>query len=116
MSAPAHDVLKDTYHGRWICRGGPSAWPPCLPDLNPLEFYLWGHLKFLCTAPVDKEDALHHHIVDASQTIRNYSGTFECLQRSMMKHVETYTESHGGHFENLLQIYSFSHNSQIKCF
>jgi hypothetical protein len=25
-------------------------------------------------------------------------------------------ESHGGHFEHLLQMYSFSYNSQIKCF
>jgi hypothetical protein len=22
----------------------PTAWPPSLPDLNPLDFYLWGHL------------------------------------------------------------------------
>jgi hypothetical protein len=49
--APAHfsrvvrDVLNNTYHDRWIDRGGPTAWPPRSPDLNPLHFYLWGHLK-----------------------------------------------------------------------
>ncbi|OXU32204.1 hypothetical protein TSAR_007998 [Trichomalopsis sarcophagae] len=30
---------------RWIGRGGPIAWPPRLPDLTPLDFYLWGYLK-----------------------------------------------------------------------
>jgi hypothetical protein len=42
--APAHfsravrDVLNNTYHDRWIGRGGPTAWPPRSPDLNPLDF------------------------------------------------------------------------------
>jgi hypothetical protein len=65
--APAHfscaewDVLNNTYHGRWIGRGGPTAWPPRSPDLNLRDFYLWGQLKSLVyAAPVDNEDALHH--------------------------------------------------------
>jgi hypothetical protein len=52
--APEHfshavwDVLSNTYHDRWIGRGGHTAWPPCfMPDLNPSDFYLWGHLKAL---------------------------------------------------------------------
>jgi hypothetical protein len=42
--APAHfsravrDVLNNTYHDRWIGRGGTTAWPPRLPNLNPLGF------------------------------------------------------------------------------
>jgi hypothetical protein len=50
---PAHfchavrDVLKDTHNGRWIYRGGPAVLPPCLSDLNHLEFYLRGHLKLV---------------------------------------------------------------------
>jgi hypothetical protein len=30
--------------GRWIGRGGPIAWPPRLPDLTPLDFFLWGYV------------------------------------------------------------------------
>jgi hypothetical protein len=33
------DVLNNTYLDRWICTGGPSAWPPRSPDLNPPDFY-----------------------------------------------------------------------------
>jgi hypothetical protein len=41
-------------------------------------FYLWRHLKpFVYVAPVDNEEALHHHTVDACQTIRNYPCIFE---------------------------------------
>jgi hypothetical protein len=70
--APAHfypavrDVLSNTCHHRWISRGGTPAWPPRSPHLNPLDFYLWGHLKPLVyAAPADTEEAFHHRIMDA---------------------------------------------------
>ena len=49
--APAHFSLSarrqlDEHYPRCcISRHGPIAWPPCSPDLNPLDFYLCGHLK-----------------------------------------------------------------------
>lgn len=42
--APAHftgavrEFLNNSYP-RWIGRGGPTAWPPRSPDLNPLDFF-----------------------------------------------------------------------------
>jgi hypothetical protein len=102
LNRPLRDVLNNTYHSRWIGRGGPTAWPPRPPDLNPLSFNLWGHLKTLVYGTLlDSEEALHHCIVDACQTIRNYPGIFARMRRSMMRHVEACTESHGGHFEHL---------------
>jgi hypothetical protein len=100
--APAHfrravrDVLSNTYHDRWIGRGGPTARPPRLPGLNPLDYYL------VHAALVDNEDAPHRSIVDACQTVRNYLGTFERMRRSMMRRVEAPIEFRGGHFEHLL--------------
>jgi hypothetical protein len=42
------------------------AWPPRSPDLNPLDFSLWGHFKTLAyAAPVDSGEALRHRIADA---------------------------------------------------
>jgi hypothetical protein len=102
FSRAARDVLNKTYRDRWTGRGGPTAWPPRSLDLNPLDFYLWGHLKPLVYAtPADNEEALHC-IVDACQTIRNYPGIFERMRRSMIRIVEACIESHGGHFEHLL--------------
>jgi transposase len=80
-----------------------TAWPPRSPDFNPLDFNLWEHLKTLVyAAPVDSEEALHHRIVDACQTIRDYFGIFERMRRSMMTRVEASIESHGGNFDHLL--------------
>jgi hypothetical protein len=103
FSRAARDVLNNTYHYGWTGRGGPTAWPPRSPDLDPLDFYLWGHLKPLVyAAPVDKEEALYHRTVDVCRTIRNYPGIFEQMRRSMMRRVEACIESHGGYFGHLL--------------
>jgi hypothetical protein len=59
-------------------------------------------------APLDNEAALHHHTVDACQTIRNYPGSFERMRRSKMRRVEACTESHGGHFQHLLYKFNLS--------
>ncbi|KAJ8893412.1 hypothetical protein PR048_006003 [Dryococelus australis] len=29
----------------WIGRGGPISWPARSPDLTPLDYFLWGHIK-----------------------------------------------------------------------
>ncbi|KAJ8981708.1 hypothetical protein NQ317_017752, partial [Molorchus minor] len=37
--------LHKSFNGRWISRRGPVLWPARSPDLNPLDFYLRGHMK-----------------------------------------------------------------------
>jgi hypothetical protein len=60
-----------------------------LSDFNPLDFYLWGHVKTLVYSdPVDNEEAFQHCIVDACHIIRSCPGIFEQMLRSMMKRVE----------------------------
>ena len=44
--------------GHWIGRRGPEEWPPRSPDLTPMDFYLWGHLKQLVYA--EKIRDVHH--------------------------------------------------------
>jgi hypothetical protein len=96
-------LCKVSYNEREIDRRGSIAWPPRSPDLNPLGFYSWRPLKTTVSAAhVDSEEALHHIIVDAYQTIRNYPSIFARVRRSMTRRVEPCTESHGGHFEHLL--------------
>jgi hypothetical protein len=108
-------ILCDMFSITPIMTGGPTAWPPCSPDLNLLNFYPWGHLKTpVYAAPVDNEEALHHRIMDACQTICNYPGISEWMWRSMMRCVEVCTESHGGHFEHLY-MYPFSLTHKFIC-
>jgi len=37
--------LDSNLQGHWIGRRGTFEFPPCSPDLTPLDFYLWGTLK-----------------------------------------------------------------------
>jgi len=39
------EYLNESFRNRWLCRGGPVAWTPRLPDLTPHDYYLWGHMK-----------------------------------------------------------------------
>jgi hypothetical protein len=45
FSITVREFSDNMYHARWI---GPTAWPSRSPDLNPVDFHLWGHLKTLC--------------------------------------------------------------------
>jgi hypothetical protein len=40
-----HTYLDEQFPGRRIGRRGPTEWPTRSPDLSPMGFYLWGHLK-----------------------------------------------------------------------
>jgi hypothetical protein len=103
FSRAVRNVLNNSYHDQWIGGGGPTAWPPRRPDLNPTNFNLWGHLKTLVyAATLDNEETLHLRILYASQTILNCPSIFERMGLSMMTRVVACTESHGGHFEHLL--------------
>ncbi|KAJ4447321.1 hypothetical protein ANN_09325 [Periplaneta americana] len=70
-------------------RGGPIAWPPRSPDLNPLDFYLWGHLKSLVySSPVPDLESLRNRIVACSEDIRNIPGVWDRVRRSMRHRCE----------------------------
>lgn len=68
---PAHfshqvtQYLNHNYPLRWIGRGGPILWPPRSPDLTPLDFFLWGHLKSVVyKSKVHSLEELRQRIVD----------------------------------------------------
>jgi hypothetical protein len=81
-----------------------------------ISIFILGNTQnpFVYAAPVDSEEA--HRSVGACQTIRNCPGIFARIRRSVMRRIEACIEFHGGHFEHLVYIYYFCHNSQIKCF
>lgn len=42
---PVRTYLDTVFPNRWIGRRGSIEWPARSPDLTPLDFFLWGHLK-----------------------------------------------------------------------
>jgi len=77
------EYLTTTYNNHWIGQGGPTAWPARSPDLTPMDFFLWGHIKALIyTSPVVSEEDLIALITEASTTIRQQPGIFEHMSLS----------------------------------
>jgi hypothetical protein len=70
--APVHFLrtvrqhLNQTFGEEWIGRGGPVNWP----YLNPLEFWLRGHLKTsVCSAPIIDLEVLQQRVENVCQEI-----------------------------------------------
>ena len=77
--APPHytrhvrDYWNESFPNLWLGRGGPVAWPPRSPDLTPLHYYVWGHMKTLVyESKVDSRTALRDRIFAAAEYIRNH--------------------------------------------
>lgn len=98
---PVRQYLHNTFPNRWIGRRGPIEWPARSPDLSPLDFFLWGHLKSLIyKTDVPNLDALRQRIVEecgriTPETLRSVRRTFEQRLYYCM-------EAGGGHFEHLI--------------
>lgn len=106
--APPHigrevkNELNRVYPNRWIGRGGPINWPARSPDLTPMDFFFWGHLKQYVyqREAIQNEEELHDRIVEGLATI-----TAEMIRKSgqnLLKRAQLCLQIGGGHFEHLL--------------
>jgi len=105
--APPHysiinrEWLNDHYPDRWIGRRGPIEWPARSPDLTPMDFFLWGHLKSVVykTPPADLQD-LRNRIVQECRAIPRE--TFQKVRLEFQNRLFYCMERNGEHFEHLL--------------
>ena len=103
FSANVRALLDARYRNRWIGRGGPILWPPRSPDLTPLDFYYWGHLKnMIYQTPVESEVELIGRLVDAAARITETPGVFERVRHSLSRRLQACIEANGQNFEHLL--------------
>lgn len=105
--APAHnarisrDWLNEHFRNRWIGRNGPIAWPARSPDINPLDFFVWGFLKekVYATPPVNEEDVINK-ITAAVRLIT--PDMLERVLNSLPRRLELCLETDGYQFEQFL--------------
>jgi hypothetical protein len=107
--APAHFELNvraeldRKFQENWIGRGGPVPWPARSPDLNPLDYYLWGHLKSLVySVPIENVDQLRERVFNCCQEIRELPGIFERVRSSFVRRMECCILMNGDHIEHIL--------------
>lgn len=95
--------LNEHFGNRWIGNAGPIAWPPRSPDLNPLDFYLWGHMKqIVYHEQINTQQQLLERIQMAANEIRNRPDIFIQVKNSLVRRCEACILAEGGHFEQLL--------------
>lgn len=105
--APAHfsvevrQFLDEEFPNRWIGRRGEIEWPARSPDLTPLDFFLWGHLKTKVyeSKPLDLND-LRNRIVGESRFIP--AEVFSNVIQEFRDRLGYCLANNGAHFEHLL--------------
>ncbi|KAJ4450186.1 hypothetical protein ANN_01593 [Periplaneta americana] len=76
-------------------------WPPRSPDLTPLDFYLWGHLKAVVYAtPVNDAEGLLQRVENACQLIRDDNMVFERTRQSCVRCAQACVNNGRGHIES----------------
>ena len=97
------EYFNESLPNRRLGRGGPVAWPPRSPDLTPLDYFLWGHMKTVVyETKVDSRAALRDHIFGAAEHIRNHPNDIASATQTLLMRAENCIETGEGHFEQLL--------------
>lgn len=102
---PAHNsrevqtLLRNTFGERIISNSGPVLWPARSPDLTPLDFYLWGHVKneMYEFDPPEEIDMLIQRARELFAGINRH--TLERVTNSVIKKCQKCIDKNGGHFE-----------------
>ena len=78
---------------RWIGRGGAQNWPPRSPDMNPLDYHVWGYMKALVYA----------HKVNTREELQGIlsAAVLRKVTSSLVTRVRKCIQADGGHFEQL---------------
>lgn len=109
--APPHyvrvvrDWLNDNFPNRWIGRGidAPISWPARSPDLNPLDFSIWGYMKSRVYATeIRNVEELRQKIVNECTLLKNDHQTMNGLMNNLRKRLRICITENGGHFEQLI--------------
>lgn len=95
--------LNETYRNRWIGRSGTISWPPRSPDLNPIDFFIWGCYKEIVYAKeCANESELRQKLQEAENRIRQMPRAFVDLRSNFLRRCRLCIQVAERHFEQLL--------------
>jgi hypothetical protein len=95
--------MNQHFPDRWIGRGGSAAWPARSPNLSPLDFFLWGHMKSLVYAVKSNSRAdceLLNRIMDSCAHIKNDHVSVKRAVTSVTGRAQLCIDNQCGHFES----------------
>jgi len=101
--APPHFIqvlrqyLNHKFPNRWIGRGDAQNWPPRSPDLNPLDYLVWGYMKAMVYAHKVNTRELLQRILIAARSINN-AAVLRRVTSSLDTQVRKCIQADGEHF------------------
>ena len=105
--APPHygiqvrQYLNQLLPDAWIGRRGPVEWPPRSPDLTPLDFYLWGHLKAMVyQESIRNVNHLKDRIINSFAQIS--PDVLLRVHSEWVKRIMMCIQNNGGHIESVI--------------
>jgi len=101
FSRHVREFLNAHYPDRWMGRGGPILWPARSPDLNVLDYFLWGHIKSLVDHMRDGTEAEAREAILAAFDTITPEMAYRA-SRNISRRAELCLQNRGGHFEQLL--------------
>ncbi|GBN60655.1 hypothetical protein AVEN_178700-1 [Araneus ventricosus] len=88
----------EIFQNQVIGYGGFAKWTPCSPDLTPMDFILWGHIKGQVYAtPSPTLQDLRRRITDACTSVT--PAMLHNVQREIQSRVQTCIVANGEYFE-----------------
>ena len=90
--------VQDAECAGLIGRGGTRNWPPWSPDLNPLDYHVWGYMKAMVYAQKVNTGELLQRILSATRSVNN-AAVLRNVTSSLVIGVRKCMQADGGHFE-----------------
>jgi len=91
--------LNHKFPNRWIGRGGAQNLPLRSPDLNPLDYHVWGYMKAMVYArKLNTKEELFQRILSAARSI-NKAAVLRKSTSSLVTRVRKCIQAEGRHFE-----------------
>ena len=107
--APPHftnavrDHLNVTFPDRWMGRNGPILWPARSPDLTPLDYFLWGHIKeIVYKKPTREREQCVQKIDAAFEVVKNDEEMVRRALFNIRRRAALVVQTGGGHIEQHL--------------
>ena len=80
---------------------GPDLWPPNSPDLNPVDYKIWGIMQQrVYECHVNSVDELKQRLIDVWQGLQQ--SVIDSAINEWRRRLRSCVKAQGGHFEHLL--------------
>ncbi|XP_070528257.1 uncharacterized protein [Cardiocondyla obscurior] len=101
FSRRARKVLDRNFADRWMGRGGPISWPVRSPDMNVLDYFVWGYIKAQIENVRERtREEVRDAIIAAFGTIT--PNMAQNATQQIVRRADLCLQAQGRHFEQLL--------------